>query len=119
MLKACCFSLTTDYQPVWRDPISSTYRGYKVTSVSAPASGAVLLSALGTMNEFALNDAGSEHDNHITIEALRLAYGERTALGDPAFVKDTKETEKIMLADPKAKAQFIKNDTQDPEAYTR
>lgn len=90
-----------------------------MTSVSAPASGAVLLSALGTMNQFPLKEAGSEHDNHITIESLRLAYGERTALGDPAFVKDTKETEKKMLADPKAKAQFIKDETQDPEAYTR
>lgn len=71
------------------------------------------------MNQFPLKEAGSEHDNHITIESLRLAYGERTALGDPAFVKDTKETEKKMLADPKAKAQFIKDETQDPEAYTR
>lgn len=90
-----------------------------MTSVSAPGSGAVLLSALNTMNEFPLQDAGSEHDNHITIESLRLAYGERTALGDPAFVKDTKETEQKMLSDPKARANFIQRDTQDPSAYTK
>lgn len=90
-----------------------------MTSVSAPGSGAVLLSALQTMDQFPLQEAGSEHDNHITVEALRLAYGERTALGDPAFVKDTKETERRMLADPKAKAEFIKDETQDPEKYTR
>lgn len=82
-----------NYKPVWRLPLKTEYRGCTVYSPPAPASGGVFLGALNALSHFELNKPGSVEDEHVTTEALRLAYGARTQLGDPAYVDCNVETE--------------------------
>ncbi|KAL1707722.1 gamma-glutamyltranspeptidase [Schizophyllum commune] len=69
------------------EPLSAQFRGHKITSVGAPASGAVVLAALSILNNF--DDVGgpsSVKDAHRMIESLKHAFAHRTLLGDPMFV---------------------------------
>ncbi|KAL1692293.1 gamma-glutamyltranspeptidase [Schizophyllum commune] len=69
------------------EPLSAQFRGHKITSVGAPASGAVVLAALNILNNF--DDVGgpeSVKDAHRIIESLKHAFAHRTLLGDPMFV---------------------------------
>ncbi|KJZ78670.1 hypothetical protein HIM_02061 [Hirsutella minnesotensis 3608] len=72
-----------------REPLSITYRGYKLTSCSAPSSGAVALSALNTVSGYeGFGDPAQVNlSTHRLDEAIRFAYGQRTLLGDPSFVE--------------------------------
>lgn len=80
------------YKPIWRLPLKADYRGYTVYAPPAPASGGVFLGALNALSHFELGNPGSIEDEHLMTEALRLAYGARTELGDPAFVDCSVET---------------------------
>jgi gamma-glutamyltranspeptidase / glutathione hydrolase len=86
--------MTTDdlqsYQPVVREPVRGTYRGYDVISMPLPSSGGVvLLEMLNILEGFALSDMkqGSAPALHLMIEAMKRGYADRARyLGDPAFV---------------------------------
>ncbi|KAJ2989537.1 hypothetical protein NUW58_g3419 [Xylaria curta] len=78
-----------NYTVAIRKPAVINYRGYKLTSTSAPSGGIVALSALNTVNGYdGFGDpAAINLTTHRLDEAIRFAYGQRTELGDPLFVK--------------------------------
>ncbi|KIY64157.1 gamma-glutamyltranspeptidase [Cylindrobasidium torrendii FP15055 ss-10] len=77
----------TDFQAKYTEPLSIDYKGYKITSAGAPASGAACLTALNVLKHFPSPvGPGSVEDNHRMIEALKWAYAHRGELGDPRYV---------------------------------
>jgi hypothetical protein len=78
-----------DYKCQWNTPISATYHDYKLWTVPAPASGAIWLSAMGTLSHFPPAGAGTVLDYHRVTEALRV--GRRPKQRYPAG---------IVIADP-------------------
>lgn len=83
-----------------RDPVSIDYRGYKVTSCSAPSGGEVALSILNIVNGFdGFSDPSQINlTTHRFDEAMRWSYGMRTNLGDPSFVANMSEYQQEMLS---------------------
>ncbi|KAF1850387.1 gamma-glutamyltransferase [Cucurbitaria berberidis CBS 394.84] len=75
-----------------REPLTITYRGFKLTGCEAPASGAVTLSAMKLIEGY--DDIGTPSlmnlSTHRIIEAVKFAYGMRPHLGDPIFVNDSR-----------------------------
>jgi gamma-glutamyltranspeptidase / glutathione hydrolase len=78
------------YQPVIREPVRGTYRGYDIVSMPLPSSGGtVLLETLNILEGFPMGQIkqGSAASLHLLIEAMKRAYADRARyLGDPAFV---------------------------------
>ena len=78
------------YQPVIRNPVRGTYRGYDLVSMPLPSSGGiVLVETLNILEGFPLDrmKQGSPESLHVLIEAMKRAYADRAHyLGDPAFV---------------------------------
>jgi gamma-glutamyltranspeptidase/glutathione hydrolase len=75
------------YQPIVRNPIYGTYRGYEIVSMPPPSSGGVLLiEILNILEGYPSHviGSGSPAGLHLAIEAMKLAYADRAAfLGDP------------------------------------
>lgn len=78
-----------NYKPVWRQPISGNYRGYKIVSAPPPSSGGIaLLQMLKLAERFDFSAFGlkSVQDIFYTTEIERLAYADRSKfVGDPDF----------------------------------
>ncbi len=78
------------YAAVWRNPISGTYKNYKVISMPPPSSGGVALIQLLKSVEtqpVKLWGWNTSKTTHLLTEAQRRAYADRAAhLGDPDFV---------------------------------
>lgn len=78
------------YQPVIREPVKGQYRGYDIYAMSPPSSGGVhLIQMLNLLEPFELRASGhnSAQTLHLMVEAMRLAYADRSRyLGDPDFV---------------------------------
>lgn len=65
--------LATAYKARYNDPLSISYKGRKVVSCPAPASGAVLLLALQILGLYDKpSGAGSGEDAHRMVEALKV-----------------------------------------------
>lgn len=79
------------YQAVWRNPIETHYKNYKIIGMPPPSSGGVALGQLLEMVEsYPLKKWGSNSDStlQVMIEAERRVYADRAKwLGDPDFVK--------------------------------
>jgi gamma-glutamyltranspeptidase / glutathione hydrolase len=79
------------YRAVERQPVSGTYRGYRVVSMPPPSSGgAHIIEILNILEGFPLTGQGlnSAASLHEMAEAEKLAYADRAAwLGDPDFIK--------------------------------
>lgn len=89
-----------NYTVELRDPVSIDYRGYKLTSCSAPSGGEVTLSILNLVNGY--DGFGDPSQINLTThrldEAMRWSYGMRTKLGDPSFVSGMAEYQAEMLS---------------------
>lgn len=77
-----------EYEPEWVEPISTTYRGWKVYELPPNGQGLAALSMLNIMEKYPLADYG--HDSpaalHVMIEAKKLAYADMAKyVGDPRF----------------------------------
>jgi gamma-glutamyltranspeptidase len=68
-----CKLTATDYKCKWNTPISARYRDYMLWTAPAPASGAIWLSAMGTLSNFPSAGAGTVLDIHRVTEALRVS----------------------------------------------
>ncbi|HWD37645.1 MAG TPA: gamma-glutamyltransferase [Fimbriimonas sp.] len=79
------------YQPVERQPLEGSYRGYTVLSMPPPSSGGIALIEMLNMLEhydLAASGAGTAKTDHLLVEAMRHAFADRAEfLGDPAFTK--------------------------------
>ncbi|WVF70603.1 gamma-glutamyltransferase [Kwoniella sp. CBS 6097] len=108
-----------NYQVKWRKPLSTHYREYTLWAPPAPASGAIWLSAMGMLSRFEPEGQGSVTDLHRLTEALRLAYGQRTALGDPGFVPglDEKQASWLTSSAIAERAQLIDDKRTHPPDY--
>ncbi|KAF9740903.1 hypothetical protein PMIN06_011178 [Paraphaeosphaeria minitans] len=87
-----------------RAPLQAEYKNFKLTSVGAPAAGAVILSTFKTIEGYeGMNDAKATNlSTHYLDEALRFAYAERSSLGDPDFVSGTAAHQDTMLSEASA-----------------
>ncbi len=79
------------YQPIEREPVRGTYRGYDIVSMPPPSSGGVhVIQILNILEGYDLAALGHNTASslHRLIEAMRRAYADRAKyLGDPGFVK--------------------------------
>ncbi|WRT64127.1 gamma-glutamyltransferase [Kwoniella shivajii] len=107
------------YQVEWNQPLSIQYRDYTLWAPPAPASGAIWLSAMGILSQFEPESEGSVEDLHRLTEALRLAYGQRTALGDPNYVPGLEEKQLSWLTPSaiKERSKLITDKTHAPDYY--
>jgi len=98
-----------NYQAKWREPVSSTYRGYRVVSMPPPSSGGIaLISLLKSVETYPLSEWGFQEDStmRVMIEAERRVYADRaTHLGDPDFY----EVPQSMLIDSSYNAERMRN----------
>lgn len=78
-----------NYRAVWRQPLTGTYKNYKIISMAPPSSGGVaLLQLLNSVEPFPVSNWGHNETRtiHLFTEAQRRAYADRAAwLGDPDF----------------------------------
>src|SRR5262249_31111012 len=79
-----------NYQPVIRDAVDGSYRGYRIHTFPPPSSGGIaLLEALNILEgiELAPLGAGSSASVHRIAEAMKLSFADTLAfVGDPDFV---------------------------------
>lgn len=111
-----------NYTVAIRRPAKIEYRGYKLTSVSAPASGAVALSTLKIVDGYdGFGDPASINlTTHRLDEAMKFAYGQRSKLGDPFFVEGLDEYQDSMLTDETAaeiRSKISDSSTQNVSYY--
>jgi len=96
-----------NYRIALRKPAEIKYRGYKMTSNSAPASGVVALAVMNIVSGY--EDFGWKGQlnlsTHRLDEAIRFGYGMRTNLGDPSFAANLQSYEEEMLS-PKTASQI-------------
>lgn len=79
-----------DYEPEWVEPISTTYRGWKIFELPPNGQGLAALSMLNIMEQFPISDYGhnSAAALHVMIEAKKLAYADMAKyVGDPRFTQ--------------------------------
>jgi gamma-glutamyltranspeptidase/glutathione hydrolase len=72
-------------------PVTCTYRGYQIISSPPPSSGGVVVcEVLNVLEGYPLDryGPGSADTVHVMVEAMRAAYSDRNALGDPDFIKN-------------------------------
>ena len=77
-----------DYEPEWVDPISTTYRGWRVFEMPPNSQGVAALEMLNIMEQFPLAEYGQNGTRalHAMIEAKKLAYADLARyVGDPKF----------------------------------
>ena len=78
------------FEAKWVEPISTTYRGWRVYEIPPNGQGIAALSMLNIMEQFPMGEYGdnSAQALHITIEAKKLAYADMLRyVADPEFAK--------------------------------
>jgi gamma-glutamyltranspeptidase/glutathione hydrolase len=77
-----------DFEPEWVDPISTTYREWRVYEIPPNTQGIAALIMLDLMEQFPLRDFGfaTAASLHVMIEAKKLAYADMLRyVADPKF----------------------------------
>lgn len=79
----------SDYEALWRRPITGTYKNYEIISMPPPSSGGIaLLQLLNILKNYDMTSMGfhSKEAIHHVVEAERRVYADRaTHLGDPDY----------------------------------
>lgn len=77
------------YQAVWREPVTGTYKGYKIITMPPPSSGGIaLMQLLHSVEPYPIAKWGHNQDStvRLIVEAERRVYADRSEyLGDPDF----------------------------------
>jgi gamma-glutamyltranspeptidase / glutathione hydrolase len=79
-----------EFRAEWSEPISTTYRGWRVYEVGPNTQGIAALMMLNLMERFPMPEWGLHSPDalHTMIEAKKLAYADMLAhVGDPRFAK--------------------------------
>ena len=80
-----------DYKVLVREPVSGTYRGYRIYSVPPASSGGThIVELLNILENFPMDRMGHNKAQslHVMAEAMKLVYADRGAyMADTAFVK--------------------------------
>ncbi len=83
------------YESVWREPITATFRGYDLHIMPPPSSGSIAIhQILDMLKSFNLKEASynSAKYVHLLTETMRRAFADRAYfLGDPDFVDIPRE----------------------------
>jgi gamma-glutamyltranspeptidase/glutathione hydrolase len=101
----------------WVDPVTTTYRGWRVSELPPNGQGIAALEMIGIMERFALRECGhnSARALHILIEAKKLAYADLLryvadprAVGVPVATLCSKEfaAARAALIEPERAARF-------------
>jgi gamma-glutamyltranspeptidase/glutathione hydrolase len=79
----------SSYEVKEREPLSSTYRGYRMVTAPPPSSGGIAIAEiLNILSGYDLSKYDHAHQVHLAVEAMRRAYRDRAEyLGDPDFVE--------------------------------
>ncbi len=84
------------YNPIEREPIFGTYRGYKIVSMPPPSSGGIaLVELLNILENFKFKTSDWNSSSYINkmVEAMKYVYADRTyKLGDEDFHPVPKKT---------------------------
>ena len=87
-----CFTLEdlSRYQPKYRTPVKTTYRGLEVAAFAPPSGGCAVVEMLNILEHSDLAAMGhnTAASIHAIAEAMKLGFADRSvALGDPDFVQ--------------------------------
>ncbi len=100
------------FQPEWVEPISTTYRGWKVYEIPPNTQGIAALEMLNIMERYPMAEYGHNTTRalHVMIEAKKLAYADMLRyVGDPKISSiPTEQLKSKELATDRAK--LIKDD---------
>jgi len=84
-----------EYNSIWREPLKFTYRNHNIFSMAPPSSGGIVLAEiLNTLENFNINEIGTNNSDliHIWAEIEKQAYADRAEhLGDKDFIKIPQE----------------------------
>ena len=77
------------YQPVWRNPLISSYKDIKIVTMPPPSSGGIhVIQMLNVLENFDLRKLGHNSKEYINVlsEVMKYAYADSSKhLGDPDF----------------------------------
>ena len=112
------------YQPVEREPVRGTYRGYEIVSMPPPSSGGVaLIQMLNILEGYDLGEMGHNSSAylHVLTESMRRAYADRAEhLGDPDFneaMPIARLMDKNYAVKQRATIDMAKADISDPSKF--
>lgn len=76
------------YQPIIRQPLTTSYRGHLVSSTPPPASGVILLQMLNVLEGFPLGEMDNFSPEYVCLLArvMEWSLANQKLIGDPAFV---------------------------------
>lgn len=86
-----CFDVSDmeSYEPKFREPVKTTYRGYEVAAFAPPSGGYALVEMLNILENYDVRSMGhnTAASIHALTESMKLGFADRSvALGDPDFV---------------------------------
>ena len=86
-----CFDVSDmeRYEPKFREPVKTTYRGYEVAAFAPPSGGCALVEMLNILENYDVRSMGhnTAASIHALTESMKLGFADRSvALGDPDFV---------------------------------
>lgn len=86
-----CFDVSDmeSYEPKFRGPVKTTYRGYEVAAFAPPSGGCALVEMLNILENYDVRSMGhnTAASIHALTESMKLGFADRSvALGDPDFV---------------------------------
>ncbi|KAL9005311.1 MAG: hypothetical protein Q9188_001902 [Gyalolechia gomerana] len=110
------------YNMVVRRPVEIDFHGYRILACGVPASGAVVLSILKTIEGYEdfTSPGMSNTSAHRLVEAMRFGYGKRASFGDSDFLANFPEFETSILSDSYAastRSRILDDRTQNVSAY--
>lgn len=77
-----------DYHPLWVEPISTDYKGYRVFEMPPNGHGITVLMALNILKGLELGERDSGDTYHKIIEAVKLAFIDaKTYVADPRYMQ--------------------------------
>ena len=86
-----CFDVSDmeSYEPKFREPVKTIYRGYEVAAFAPPSGGCALVEMLNILENYDVRSMGhnTAASIHALTESMKLGFADRSvALGDPDFV---------------------------------